>query len=171
MGFNEKWVKLIMQCVITTSLSVKLNDKPLPYFQPSRGIRQGDPLSPYLFTLVANFLSMIMKKAMADRTIKGIQLNRYCAVLSHLLFAEDSIFFLNGKVQECQKLAIILNQYCFVSRQPIYLNKAGIFFSKDYPSNLRRKMANELRVPEIEKTRKYLGIPSYWGVSKQQISA
>ncbi|XP_039160116.1 uncharacterized protein LOC104426745 isoform X1 [Eucalyptus grandis] len=50
-------------------------------------------------------------------------------------------------------------------------NGSGIFFSKDYPSNLRRKMANELRVPEIEKTRKYLGIPSYWGVSKQQISA
>ena len=171
MGFNERWVHLIMQYVTTTSLSIKVNGEPLNYFQPTRGIRQGDPLSPYLFILVANFLSMLMKKVVQDGTIKGIKLNRNCPVLSHLLFADDSIFFQDEMVQECQNLAGIIHQYCYASGQVVNLNKSGIFFSKDSPNELRRNMSRELRVPEIDKTGKYLGIPSDWGITKKQMFA
>jgi len=72
---------------------------------------------------------------------------------------------------ECQNLAEILHQYCFASGQAINLNKSGICFSKNCPMNLRRNMAAELRVPEIEKTGKYLGIPSDWGGSKKDVFA
>lgn len=130
---------------------------------------QGDPLSSYLFILVANFLSRLMKKAVNDGTIKVIKLNKHCSALSHLLFAYDSIFFLDGKLKECQNLAAILHQYCFASRQVVNLNKLGIYFSKDYPSELRNNMSRELRVPEIDKIGKYLGFPFNWGASKKQI--
>lgn len=112
-----------------------------------------------------------MKKAVNDRTIAGIKLNRYCPTLSHLLFAGDSIFFLDGKVQECQNLALILNRYCYASRQAINLNKFGMLFSSNCPPNLKRNMANALRVPVIDKTGKYLGIPLDWGESKKQMFA
>lgn len=65
----------------------------MPYFKPTRGIRQGDPLSPYLFTLVSNVLSILIKQAVSAGTIGGIKLSHGCPTLSHLLFADDSIFF------------------------------------------------------------------------------
>jgi len=160
MGFCQQWVSWIMHCVTSVSFSVKFNGESLPDFQPSRGLRQGDPLSPYLFILVANVLSLMMKKVVGQGRVKGIKLNNNCPTLSHLLFADDSIFFLDGKVKECQNLATVLNQYCMATGQAINLNKSGIFFSSSCPQNLRRNMAGELRVPEIDKTGKYLGIPS-----------
>lgn len=128
MGFNEKWVGWIMQCVTTVSFSVKLNGEPLPYFRPTRGIRQGDPLSPYLFLLVANCLSFLMENVVANESIKGINLNASCPTLTQLLFVDDSIFFLDGTVMECQNISSILNQYCFATGQVVNLNKSGIFF-------------------------------------------
>lgn len=170
-GFDEKWVRWVMQCVTTVTFSVKFNGEPLHYFRPSRGLRQGDPLSPYLFIIVANVLSSLMKQAVENGSIKGIRLNRRCPTLSHLLFADDSIFFMKGTILECQNLAMILNQYCLGAGQEINLNKSGIYFSKGCPQSLKENMAKELRVPIIDKTGKYLGIPSDWGESKKQMFA
>lgn len=84
MGFCEEWINWTMQCVTTVSYSIKFNGISLPYFKPTRGIRQGDPLSPYLFIIVANVLSLLMKQALEVGTLCGIRLNSYCPTLSHL---------------------------------------------------------------------------------------
>lgn len=149
MGFCDRWVSLIMACVTSVTFKVKLNGEPLDEFRPSRGIRQCDPFSPYLFIIVANVLSCLLHKAERDGSIEGIKLNRNCPTLTHLLFADDAIFFLNGKVIECQNLASVLNQYCLASGQTINLNKCDIFFSKGCPETLKQNMAVELRVPKI----------------------
>lgn len=61
MGFHSKWVKWVMQCMTTVSFSMIFNGEPLPYFQPLQGLRQGDPLSSYLFIIVMNVLSVLLK--------------------------------------------------------------------------------------------------------------
>jgi len=61
-----------MQCVTTVTFNVKFNEEPLPYFRASRGIRQGDPISPYLLILVANVLSLMIKRAVKDVHSKGL---------------------------------------------------------------------------------------------------
>lgn len=128
-----------------------------------------DPL--YLFILVTNVLSHLIKKTVEDGTVRGMKLNSGCSTLSQLLFVDDSIFFLNGTLLECQNLTKILHRYCFASRQAINLNKSGILFNKSCPMSLRSNMASELRVSEIDKTRKYLGILSDWGSSKKDVFA
>lgn len=85
MGFCPVWVSRIMKCVTSATLSAKFNGEALEYFQPSRGLRQGDPISPYLFILVSNTLSMLMRKAVNEGTIKGIKLNRSCPTLSLII--------------------------------------------------------------------------------------
>jgi len=109
---------------------------------------------------VANVLSTLIQQAVDMGNLKGIQFNRWCPTLSHLFFADDAIFFLDGSLLECQNLANILQQYCLATGQAVNRNKSGLFLSKTYPHTLKHNLASELRVPLIEKTGKYLGIPS-----------
>ena len=111
---------------------------------------------------MANVLSILLQKAVENGSIKGIKLNHFCPTLSHLLFVDDLILFLEGKIVEYHNVVTVLNQYCFAFGQATNLNKLGMFFNKDCPRELRRNMTYELRVPEIEKTGKYLEMPSDW---------
>jgi hypothetical protein len=61
LGFHSKWVQWVMECMSTVSYSVRFNNVPLESFKPSRGLRQGDPLSPYLFLFVADGLSQLFQ--------------------------------------------------------------------------------------------------------------
>lgn len=72
---------------------------------------------------------------------------------------------------ECRNLTLTLNQYCHAIGQAINLNKSGVSFSKHCPITLRRNLAQELRIPVIEKIGKYLGIPTDWGQLKKDIFA
>jgi len=120
---------------------------------------------------MANALLTLMSKAIQDGSIKEIHLNPTCPTLSHLLFADDAIFFLDGMIREAQNVANVLNQYCYVSRQAINLNKSGIFFERDCPKNLKQNLAVELRVPISKDIGKYLVIPSDWVRTKKQMFA
>lgn len=86
LGFADQWVQLIMRCVSSVSYAVLLNGSPLDVFSPSRGLRQGDPLSPYLFLLCAEGLSSLLSKACHEGLISGAPISARGVHLSHLLF-------------------------------------------------------------------------------------
>ena len=71
LGFNQCWRRLIMRCVTMVSYSFRINGKVYGSVQPSRGIRQGDPLSPYLFLIVVEGLSSLIRKSMEVGTLEG----------------------------------------------------------------------------------------------------
>lgn len=116
-------------------------------------------------------LSHLIHQAITIGHLKGIKLNRWCPTLSHLFFADDDIFFLDGKLLECQNLANIINQYCYATGQAINRNKSSIFFSKFCPLSLQENLAGVLRIPMVQRMGKYLGIPSDWGRSKRDMFA
>ena len=86
LGFHERWVGLIMKCVSTVTYSIMVNGEQKGYIRPERGIRQGDPLSPYLFLICAEGLSALFRKAESDRLIRGISICRGRPRVSHLFF-------------------------------------------------------------------------------------
>ncbi|RVW96589.1 Transposon TX1 uncharacterized 149 kDa protein [Vitis vinifera] len=96
MGFGERWCRRIKWCLSTVRYSVMVNGSPTGFFQSSRGLRQGDPLSPYLFVVVMEAFSVLIKKAVVGgflapclirgRGGEGVQ-------ISHLLFADDTLIF------------------------------------------------------------------------------
>src|SRR4051812_14665631 len=87
LGFNETLINLIMKCVTSVRFSLRVNGELQPYFTPSRGLRQGDPASPYLFLLCAESFSSLLKyHGHIDR---GIRTSIRSPWVSHLLFADD----------------------------------------------------------------------------------
>jgi len=94
MGFTEHWIGLTMQCVTSVSYSVLINGTPYGKILPSIGLRQGDPLSLYLFFLCAEGLSSLLMRVEQDERIIGVPIAAKGFKLSHLFFAEPT--FLNG---------------------------------------------------------------------------
>lgn len=85
-GFSSKWIMLINSCVTIVNCSILIKGRVSQSFQPSRGLRQGDPLSPYLYLLVSNCLSRMFGQAATSSEFKGYKIARHCATLTHLLF-------------------------------------------------------------------------------------
>ena len=93
MNFDSKWINWIMECVSLVEYTLLINGGMTRSFKPSHGLRQGDPLSPYLFLLCANILSISLTQVEDLRKIKGIKFGRSGLSFSHLLFADDSLLF------------------------------------------------------------------------------
>lgn len=88
-----------------------LNSQPHGFISPTRGLCQGDPLSPYLFLLVIKGLHALFQKGEEDGDIRGVSLCPAGPQISHLLFADDSLVFCRATISECVKIQTIL--YCY----------------------------------------------------------
>ena len=128
LGFHEDWVRLIVACVTTASYSIMVNGEPKGYVRPQCGLRQGDPLSPYLFLLCAKGLSALFWKAKRDSLIRGISISQGGPRISHLFFADDSIVFCKAINANCAELQQLLSVYANVSGQVVNTQKTVIFF-------------------------------------------
>ena len=93
MGFSHRWISLIMQCVSSVSYSVLINGEAFGTITPTRGLCQGDPLSPYLFLLCAEGLSALIHETARNQLLNGISICRGYPIITHLFFADDSLLF------------------------------------------------------------------------------
>ena len=149
MDFNEGWIQLIMGCVKTVSYSVLVNREPCGMIWPTRGIRQGDSLSPFLLLLCIERLNGLIKRAENNREIHGFSQCRRGPKLTHLLFAYDSLLFCRATMEECDKVLEILNMYEDASGQKVNRNKTALFFSKCTPRETRHEIKVAFGVPKI----------------------
>ena len=92
---------------------------PMGRIKPSRGLHQGDPLSPYLFLLCALGLQSLIQKAEVNDDIRGVAICRNGPRVSHLFFADDSVLFYRATEAECQRILDILAVYERGLRQKI----------------------------------------------------
>ena len=115
LGFLQGWIDQIMSCVTTSSFSVRLNGKAYGNFRPTRGIRQGDPLSPYLLLICAEAFTSLLAKEEENGRLHGMSISRYAHTISDLLFANDSLLFCQTKQEEVQVISEVLELYAMAS--------------------------------------------------------
>ncbi|KAM1981033.1 hypothetical protein ACFX15_037578 [Malus domestica] len=168
LGFQQIWIAMVMKCVKTVEFSILINGRPGRTFKPTRGLRQGDPLSPYLFLIISEVLSLLISRAVQQGYLEGIKLSTSGPMLSHLLFTDDTLIFLVATNQNCRNLSSLLNAYCRASGQQISLQKSVVYFGVNTPAHLSSELCNILDMPKVEDPGKYLGLPSIWGRSKKE---
>ncbi len=137
MGFCHKWISLIKECIASSSFSVLINGSPSGHFSPSRGLRQGDPLSPFLFILGSEVLSRLLHNAENMGSFKGFPLAPVCPKVSHLLFADDLIIFAKATVEDAKAIQSCIDLYQHCSGQLVNAKKSAIMFSKRVPRRMQ----------------------------------
>ena len=120
----------MMQCISKATYFVLINGEPHGHITPSRGLHQGDPLSPYLFLLCTEGFHGLLRKAKENGDIRSVSICRSAPKLTHLLFADDSLIFCKAKINEFEKLLEILATYEQASGIQISGDKTTLFFSK-----------------------------------------
>ena len=167
LGFHNRWVDLMMECITTVSYSILINGEPSQTIYPSRGLRQGDPISPYLFLLVTEGLHGLISKAATSGDIRGISICRNGPRLTHLFFADDGLLFCRASIQECTHIQTLLTTYEEASGHQLNREKTTLFFSKNTDIEIQDSIKVLLGVPKIKQYEKYLGLPSFVGKHKK----
>ncbi|GJS08077.1 reverse transcriptase [Tanacetum coccineum] len=168
-GLPSHFINLIMACVSSITFSFNINGQVSGHVIPTRGLRQGDPISPYLFIMCAEVLSSMIRKSVTQGHNHGVKVCRGAPIISHLFFADDSIFFSRASEFEGCKLKSILDQYCKASGQVINYEKSEISFSANVDQHVRSRVIQSLSVREVAHQTKYLGLPSIIGKSKKLV--
>ena len=121
-GISPRWRKWMRGCLSTVSFVVLVNGNTKGWVKASRGLRQGDPLSHFLFTLVADILSRMLLRVEERNSLEGFRVGRNSIRVSHLQFADDTIFFSNTSEEELQTLKSLLLVFGHISRLKINLD-------------------------------------------------
>lgn len=155
-------------CITTISHSVLINGEPHGHITPTRGLCQGDPLSPYLFLMCIEGLYGLINKAATNGIIWGVSFCQNGPKLTHLIFSDDNLIFCRAKEGVCQSLLDILAKYERAYRKQINRSKTTLFISKSTTEDTQLVIKDMLGVTAVQQYEKYLGLPFLVGCNKKE---
>ncbi|CAH1428815.1 unnamed protein product [Lactuca virosa] len=157
-GFHSSMISWIMNCVSTSSFMININGNFHGFFQGKRGLRQGCPLSPYLFTLVMEVFNLILKRCIREN--EGFKYHWRCHAqnLTHLCFADDLMLFCHGNSRSIKIIKDAMDEFAGVAGLIPNLATSHIFFG-NVREPLKKSILDILPFVEGKFPMKYLGIP------------
>nr|KYP46734.1 Retrovirus-related Pol polyprotein LINE-1 [Cajanus cajan] len=160
-GLPLHFVDIVWACITSPRFRMLWNGEALEEFKPTRGIRQGDPLSPYLFVLCMERLFHLITAAIETHHWKPVKLSRDGPPLSHLAFADDLVLFAEASLDQVEIIQSCLNHFSASSGQKVSMEKTRIFFSKNVPHTTREEISYSFGFQRTDNLGRYLGIPSH----------
>ncbi|XP_008227636.1 PREDICTED: uncharacterized protein LOC103327128 [Prunus mume] len=136
---------------------------------PSRGLRQGDPISPYLFLIVAEAFFALLQQPERDSRLHGVSIALSAPSINHLFFADDSLLFCNAGTTEALELKRIFGVYEAASGQKVNLGKSALCFSPSTPRVLQDDIRQLLNVTLVPCHERYLGLPTIVRKDKKKL--
>nr|XP_034930821.1 uncharacterized protein LOC118061489 [Populus alba] len=158
MGFGSRWRGWIMQCISTAKMSVLVNGSPTEEFSLEKGLRQGDPLSPFLFNLAVQGLSCMLQRGCDMELIEGLNFSSSGPALSHLQFADDTLIFSSASLSSLQNIKHILLCFELISGLKVNFYKSSII-GVGIEDHVCRHSAQILRCKQELLPITYLGLP------------
>ncbi|XP_060962319.1 uncharacterized protein LOC115696532 [Cannabis sativa] len=166
--FPVRFVNLILSCLSSVSFRLLINGSLTEKFSSSRGIRQGNPLSPYIFLLVSEALSVVIRLQEHDNYFQGISICRSAPPISHLLFADNSLLFSTTTARSCLAIKAALDLYHQATGQLVNFSKSSVLFSPNTCNSEAEFSRRTLGLDNKPFISKYLGIPQFFGRSKKE---
>lgn len=167
-GLIPNMVSLIMYIISSAQLSVIWDGISSQPFRPQRGIRQGDPLAPYLFLLCMEVLSGHINRAVMENKWIPFRTSRAGPKISHLFFADDLLLFGIGNDAQAATIEHILNHFCKISGQTISMKKSEAFISRNIAENFHSTAISRLGINITSDLGTYLGMPLINGRSSRK---
>lgn len=158
-GFPEQIVQLILNCTTASRLTLKWNGDKLDSFAPNRGMRQGDPMSPYLFVLCMEKLSLLIRQKVQANLWKPVAISRTGPAISHLFFVNDCLLFAQAKAAQVRLIKQTLDDFCKASGLKANIQKSQFLVSRNVS---QVKIAKYVSISHFQHTLnigKYLGFP------------
>lgn len=152
---------MVYKCITTPSMRILFNVSMTNSFRPSRGIRQGDPFSPYLFVLRIKRLGHLIQAKVAGGVWKGIKCSKESPAITHLFFADDLLLFGEATLEQIEVMESCLAMFCDLSGQKVSLSKSHLCVSKNVCPTKARALSTRCGVPLSSCLEKYLGNP-FW---------
>lgn len=167
-GFNSTFVNLIHQCLSLVEFSLLLNGGQCPSFSHSRGLRQGDPISPYLFILGSEVLLRLINREIDLKRLSSVKVSNTAPPISKLCYADDIILFCKAKSYELATLKVCLEKYCSWSGQSINIEKSSCFPSKGVSPQFINQVRCSWGLNILSNNTTYLGVPLFLSRSRNQ---
>ncbi|GKU93781.1 hypothetical protein SLEP1_g7347 [Rubroshorea leprosula] len=156
-GFRPKWRSWIRECISSATVSILVNGSPTKEFQMEKGLRQGDPLAPFIFLMIVEAPNGLMLKAAEENLFQGVEIDRSSLTLMHLQYADDSIFFCEANEQNVMVLKSILRSFEMISGLKVNFFKSSLVGLNVDKVNLE-DYAEKLNCATGKVPFKYLGV-------------
>lgn len=158
-GFSTSIYNLVRQCISSPWYSVMMNGVSKGFFQGTQGMRQEDPISPYLFVMVEEILSRVLDKNYREGLVRAFSHPQGVPIISHLLYADDIVIFSNGSKSSLKVISNYLALYERWSRQKVSKEKSSLIFSKHISYARRRQLLRLIGFSKAVFPFKYLRVP------------
>ena len=157
-----------MACVTTISFEVIINGGKSDQFKPNKGVRQGDPLSSYLFILAQEVLSRLLDWEFHLKKINGVKASLNGPAITHVMYTNDVVLLFKATRMEAKAISECLDMYYKWSGQCINRRKSGIYSSKHTPRQTTRGIKQIFHMKGL-KDSIYLGAPMFLSVSSSKV--
>ena len=170
-NLSQNVISLIMSRVSSVSTSILFNGGNMEPILPSRGIRQGDLLLPYLFILCMEALGYLIKEKCKDKSWTPVKISNNGVAFSHLFFADDLVLFAKVDHFNCLMIRDVLDNFCARFGQPISESKSRVLFSPNVDVDTRESLCDILGFHSTPNLGKYLGFPiKYHGTNNEDLN-
>ncbi|CAL1405408.1 unnamed protein product [Linum trigynum] len=162
-GLPSTWIIRIMTCVEQNQMRINWNGELTSVIRPSRGVRQGDPLSPFLFVLCMERLAHRIDQAVDEKLWKPITLTKDGPKLSHLFFADDLILFAEAEGGQIDVIRSCLEEFCASSGQRVNFNKSAMYVSPNIRRDKAQRLGERAGITLTNDLGRYLGLKTING--------
>lgn len=163
LGLPTWLVDRIMFCISSVTYAVKINGARHGFIKPTCGIRQGDPLSPYIFILCSEILSANLLHLELTGSFKGMKISKNAPPISHLMYADDLLLASQAPIEKCYNLLNVLNKYSSSANQQFNLTKSSLIHHPRLSPATIHQLQAVFQLPFTSTPTTYLGVPLTMG--------